>query len=120
MVLTFPNFGNLFGVFRLNYVCSDVCGAWRQRWLVVKDTFLAYIRPKDGRVKCVMLYDSGFEVSSGIFSTGIRRGLHIMNLSRFVLILSFNASRLNIFLLQILLCTFINPGKVTNYIDQSF
>ncbi|XP_075214567.1 phospholipase D [Lycorma delicatula] len=67
---------------RCNYVCSDVCGAWRQRWLVVKDTFVAYIRPKDGRVKSVMLYDSGFEVSSGIFSTGVRRGLHIMNLSR--------------------------------------
>lgn len=71
---------------RCNYVCSDVCGAWRHRWLVVKESFIAYIRPKDGRVKCVILYDSGFEVSSGIFSTGLRRGLHIINLSRQIVI----------------------------------
>uniref|UniRef100_A0A1B6CGW4 Phospholipase n=1 Tax=Clastoptera arizonana TaxID=38151 RepID=A0A1B6CGW4_9HEMI len=71
---------------RCNFVCSDICGAWRNRWLVAKDTFLAYIRPKDGRVKCVILYDAGFEVSSGIFSTGLRRGLQIMNLSRQIVI----------------------------------
>lgn len=71
---------------RCNYVCSDVCGKWRHRWLVVKESFIAYIRPKDGRVNCVILYDSGFEVSSGIFSTGLRRGLHIINLSRQIVI----------------------------------
>uniref|UniRef100_A0A1B6IY41 phospholipase D n=1 Tax=Homalodisca liturata TaxID=320908 RepID=A0A1B6IY41_9HEMI len=71
---------------RCNYVCSDVCGSWRRRWLVVRDTFIAYIRPRDGMVKCVILYDTNFEVSSGIFSTGLRRGLHIINLSRHIVI----------------------------------
>ncbi|XP_054268857.1 phospholipase D1-like [Macrosteles quadrilineatus] len=71
---------------RCNYLCSDVCGSWRRRWLVVKDSFIAYIRPRDGSVKCVILYDTNFEVSSGIFSTGLRRGLHIINLSRHIVI----------------------------------
>lgn len=68
--------------FRCGYMCSDICDTWRHRWLFVKDTYLGYIRPKDGRVKCVMLFDSGFEVSSGMYSTGMHNGLQIVNHSR--------------------------------------
>ncbi|XP_047111364.1 phospholipase D1 isoform X1 [Schistocerca piceifrons] len=67
---------------RCSFFCGDICASWRQRWLFVKDTYLGYIRPKDGRVKCVMLFDSGFEVSSGIYATGLNHGMHIFNLSR--------------------------------------
>ncbi|XP_068085998.1 phospholipase D1 isoform X2 [Anabrus simplex] len=67
---------------RCNYLCSDMCGRWRSRWLFIKDTFLGYIRPRDGTVKCVMLFDGGFEVSSGMFATGLHNGLHILNHSR--------------------------------------
>ncbi|XP_069675319.1 phospholipase D1 isoform X1 [Periplaneta americana] len=71
---------------RCSYVCSDLCGTWRQRWLFVKDTYLGYMRPKDGMVKCVMLFDSGFEVSSGLYATGLNHGLQISNLSRQIVI----------------------------------
>ncbi|XP_039278492.1 phospholipase D1-like [Nilaparvata lugens] len=67
---------------RCQFVCGDVCGAWRNRWLLVKDSCVAYVRPRDGRLRCVMLFDAAFEVSSGLFSTGLRRGLHITNACR--------------------------------------
>ncbi|XP_073981398.1 phospholipase D isoform X2 [Rhodnius prolixus] len=71
---------------RCHYICGDLCASWRTRWLVVKDNFVAYIRPKDGRIKGVILFDSGFDVSSGLFSTGLIRGLHICNLSRQIVV----------------------------------
>ncbi|KAK9512055.1 hypothetical protein O3M35_000566 [Rhynocoris fuscipes] len=71
---------------RCHYVCGDLCASWRTRWLIVKDNFVAYIRPKDGRIKAVILFDSAFDVSSGVFSTGLIRGLHICNLSRQIII----------------------------------
>ncbi|KAL1132098.1 hypothetical protein AAG570_010056 [Ranatra chinensis] len=83
---------NMCGVFdsglcvRCNYMCSALCGSWRTRWLIVKESFMAYVRPKDGRVKAVMLFDSGFQVSSGITSTGYRNGLHIVNHSRQIML----------------------------------
>ena len=54
------------------------------RWLVVKDTFIAYIRPSDGLVCDVMLMDSDFRVESGMQATGAPHGLLVMNLSRLV------------------------------------
>ncbi|XP_014254858.1 phospholipase D2 isoform X2 [Cimex lectularius] len=71
---------------RCHYICGDLCATWRSRWLIVKDSFVAYIRPKDGRVKAVILFDSGFDVSSGVFTTGRRKGLHITNMSRQILL----------------------------------
>lgn len=44
---------------------------------------MGYIRPKDGAVKCVMLFDSGFEVSSSMYATGLSHGLQIATLSRY-------------------------------------
>lgn len=71
---------------RCKYLCSDICGKWRHRWLFVKDTFIGYIRPNDGSVKCVLLFDAGFEVSSGMYATNMSRGLQITNLSRQLMI----------------------------------
>jgi phospholipase D1/2 len=65
---------------RCHHLSIDLCASYRHRWLVVKETWLGYVRPNDGLVKCVMLFDSGFEVSSGFRHTG--HGLHIRNLSR--------------------------------------
>ncbi|XP_061706490.1 phospholipase D2 [Cydia pomonella] len=68
---------------RCNYFCTGlVCAKWQERWLFVKDTFFGYLRPSDGSVKAVMLFDQGFEVSSGMYSTGLNHGLQILNQSR--------------------------------------
>jgi hypothetical protein len=75
-VLDLPN--------RCSYICSDLCGIWQQRWLFIKDTFMGYICPKHGLIKCVMLFDSGFEVSSSMYATGLSHGLQIATLSRYV------------------------------------
>jgi len=44
---------------------------------------MGYIHPKDGLVKCVMLFDLGFEVSSSTYATGLTHGLQIASLSRY-------------------------------------
>ncbi|CAK1551566.1 unnamed protein product [Leptosia nina] len=74
--------GNMVCV-RCNYFCTAlVCAKFQERWLFVKDTFFGYIRPSDGAVKGVMLFDQGFEVSSGMYSTGLSNGLQILNQHR--------------------------------------
>ncbi|CAG7818835.1 unnamed protein product [Allacma fusca] len=73
---------NCLPCFRMQRCCGDCCGQWQRRWLVVKDTFVAYIRPKDGVIHCVMLFDAEFEVSSGLFDIGEPHGVVISNLSR--------------------------------------
>lgn len=41
------------------------CGkSWRKRWLIIKDTFLTFIRPKDGAIRDVLLLDTNFTVKS--------------------------------------------------------
>ena len=71
---------------RFSYFCTSFCGKWHKRHLVVKDTFVAYISPKDGRIKSVVLMDNMFEVSSGMYSTGLRNGLQIINSSRQIIV----------------------------------
>ncbi|XP_052738027.1 phospholipase D2 isoform X2 [Bicyclus anynana] len=74
--------GNMVCV-RCNYFCTGlVCAKWQERWFFIKDTFFGYIRPSDGIIKGVMLFDQGFEVSSGMYSTGLSNGLQILNNSR--------------------------------------
>uniref|UniRef100_A0A2A4JXB6 Phospholipase n=1 Tax=Heliothis virescens TaxID=7102 RepID=A0A2A4JXB6_HELVI len=74
--------GNMVCV-RCNYFCTGlVCAKWQERWFFVKDTFFGYVRPTDGVVKAIMLFDQGFEVSSGMYSTGLNHGLQILNQSR--------------------------------------
>lgn len=68
---------------RCSYFFSDMlCRKWRDRWFFIKDTCFGYINPKNGQLRAVVLYDQGFEVSSGIYSTGLRNGLQIMTYSR--------------------------------------
>ncbi|XP_023246744.1 phospholipase D2-like [Copidosoma floridanum] len=71
---------------RCSHYCPPICGKWHKRHIVVKDTFVAYISPKDGRIKSVILMDNRFEVSSGMYSTGLRDGLQVVNLSRHIVI----------------------------------
>lgn len=84
---------NLLGCFalgccvRCNYLCSDlVCGSWLQRWILVKETFFALIRPKDGVVRSVVLFDQGFDISIGMYATGLRNGLQIYNNSKYMVL----------------------------------
>lgn len=52
------------------------------RWLLIKDSWIAYIKPKDGRIRCILLMDQGFAVECGFLNTGIHHGLQISNLTR--------------------------------------
>ncbi|KAG9348974.1 hypothetical protein JZ751_029291 [Albula glossodonta] len=65
--------GNTFPVC---YWCgsNSVCYRWSKRWLVVKDSFVLYIRPEDGQVGTVILYDKGFHIKTGTEETGVRHG----------------------------------------------
>ncbi|XP_054000533.1 phospholipase D2 [Hylaeus anthracinus] len=68
------------------HLCTYICGKWHSRHLIVKDTFVAYIRPKDGSIKSVILMDHGFGISFGLYTTGLRNGMQIVNLSRHIII----------------------------------
>lgn len=78
--------GLLEGMFcvRCNHFCASICGKWHSRHLVVKDTFIAYMDPKDGKLKSVILMDNAFGISFGMYTTGLRNGLQIINLSRHI------------------------------------
>jgi len=52
------------------------------RYLVVKDSFVAYVHPDEGTVNDVLLMDQDFMVKCGITETGVHNGLLISNLSR--------------------------------------
>lgn len=71
---------------KCNYFCTSLCGKWQKRHLVVKDTFVAYLNPQDGRIKSVILMDNGFGISLGVYTTGSRSGMQIANLSRHIVI----------------------------------
>ncbi|XP_053397424.1 phospholipase D1-like [Mercenaria mercenaria] len=70
-----------------------VAGRWSKRWLVVKDTFIAYLRPSDGVLCDVMLMDSDFRVESGMSATGAPHGLLVMNQSRHLLAKSWTSRK---------------------------
>ncbi|XP_013119421.2 phospholipase D2 isoform X2 [Stomoxys calcitrans] len=84
---------NFFGCFqqkccvRCNYFCSDVvCGKWRSRWFFVKETCFGYVRPSDGVIRAVILFDMGFDVSTGIYQTGMRKGLQVLTNNRHIIL----------------------------------
>lgn len=63
--------------------CNLFCaGRWHQRWLFVRETCFGYLNPKDGSVRCVVLFDQGFDVSTGVYTTGMRNGMQLMTASR--------------------------------------
>ncbi|XP_066265990.1 phospholipase D1-like isoform X2 [Branchiostoma lanceolatum] len=81
--------------------CCNPCGfsfamlgSRNKRWFLVKDTFVAYVRPEDGRVADVLLFDQEFSVKSGREETGLRNGLVLSNFSRRLLVECWTARKL--------------------------
>ncbi|XP_050789512.1 phospholipase D2 isoform X4 [Gopherus flavomarginatus] len=62
----------------------QICYRWSKRWLVVKDSFLLYLKPESGVVSFVLLFDPGFSVMVGKKSTDSKYGVRIENSARFV------------------------------------
>lgn len=52
------------------------------RWLVVKDSFLLYMKPDSGAISFVLLVDKEFNIKIGQKETETKYGLQIDNLSR--------------------------------------
>uniref|UniRef100_A0A8D0HBB4 Phospholipase n=1 Tax=Sphenodon punctatus TaxID=8508 RepID=A0A8D0HBB4_SPHPU len=70
----------------------SVCYRWSKRWLVVKDSFLMYMKPDSGAIAFVLLVDKEFSIKIGKKETETKYGLRIDNLSR-SLILKCNSYR---------------------------
>lgn len=89
------NFLNCFALgccIRCNYLCSGLCNQWQQRWLIVKETFLILQNPKSGLVRGVILFDNGFDISMGLYSTGLNSGLQIVTNSKYI-VLKFSSKK---------------------------
>uniref|UniRef100_A0A8D2LJL7 Phospholipase n=1 Tax=Varanus komodoensis TaxID=61221 RepID=A0A8D2LJL7_VARKO len=69
-----------------------LCYRWSKRWLVVKDSFLMYMKPDTGAISFVLLVDKEFSIKIGKKETDTKYGLRIDNLSR-SLILKCNSYR---------------------------
>lgn len=63
-------FGNIF---------SDL-GIWNRRWLIVKESYVMYIKPRDGSIRTVLLMDRGFRVEVNIH--GSKRNVVVANSTR--------------------------------------
>uniref|UniRef100_A0A8C6W784 Phospholipase n=1 Tax=Nannospalax galili TaxID=1026970 RepID=A0A8C6W784_NANGA len=68
------------------------CYRWSKRWLIVKDSFLLYMKPDSGAIAFVLLVDKEFSIKVGKKETETKYGLRIDNLSR-TLILKCNSYR---------------------------
>uniref|UniRef100_A0A8C7AYH6 Phospholipase n=1 Tax=Neovison vison TaxID=452646 RepID=A0A8C7AYH6_NEOVI len=68
------------------------CYSWSKRWLIVKDSFLLYMKPDSGAIAFVLLVDKEFKIKVGKKETETKYGLRIDNLSR-TLILKCNSYR---------------------------
>ncbi|XP_025916490.1 phospholipase D1 isoform X2 [Apteryx rowi] len=69
-----------------------MCYRWSKRWLVVKDSFLLYMKPDTGAIAFVLLVDKEFNIKIGQKETETKYGLQIDNLCR-SLILKCNSYR---------------------------
>ncbi|KAG7321528.1 hypothetical protein KOW79_014386 [Hemibagrus wyckioides] len=61
---------------------SQICYRWSKRWLVMKDSFLMYLKPDTGAVSFVLLVDKEFRVKMDFKHTETKHGVRIDNLSR--------------------------------------
>lgn len=52
------------------------------RWLMVEDSFVLYMRPKDNQVGMVILYDKGFHIKMSAQETAVHHGVTIETLCR--------------------------------------
>ncbi|XP_040284170.1 phospholipase D1 isoform X1 [Bufo bufo] len=71
---------------------GSVCYRWSKRWLVVKDSFLLYMKPDTGAISFVLLVDKEFNIKIGKKDTETQYGLRVDNLTR-SLILKCNSYR---------------------------
>ncbi|XP_034991718.1 phospholipase D2 [Zootoca vivipara] len=58
------------------------CYRWSKRWLVVKDSFLLYLKPESGAISFVLLFDTGFNIQVGKKPTETKHGVRIDNTCR--------------------------------------
>ncbi|KAH0511101.1 Phospholipase D1 [Microtus ochrogaster] len=91
-------FGRRLGCLRLLQLCKLLRTGERQqsleylglslpiptciRWLIVKDSFLLYMKPDSGAIAFVLLVDKEFRIKVGRKETETKYGLRIDNLSR--------------------------------------
>ncbi|XP_068437677.1 phospholipase D1 [Clinocottus analis] len=61
---------------------SRMCYRWSKRWLVVKDSFLLYMKPDSGAISFVMLFDKEFSIKMDSRDTETKHGIRIDSLSR--------------------------------------
>ncbi|XP_057680032.1 phospholipase D1-like isoform X2 [Corythoichthys intestinalis] len=61
---------------------SKMCYRWSKRWLVVKDSFLLYMKPDSGAISFVMLFDKEFGVKMDSKDTDAKHGVRVDSLSR--------------------------------------
>ncbi|KAM4606675.1 phospholipase D1 isoform 1-T2 [Polymixia lowei] len=61
---------------------SKMCYRWSKRWLVVKDSFLMYMKPDSGAISFVMLVDKEFNIKMDSKDTETKHGVRIDSLSR--------------------------------------
>ncbi|KAG7457129.1 hypothetical protein MATL_G00243220 [Megalops atlanticus] len=61
---------------------SKVCYRWSKRWLVVKDSFLLYMKPDTGAISFVLLVDKEFTIKMDSKDTETKHGVRIDSLSR--------------------------------------
>ncbi|KAM4533938.1 phospholipase D1 isoform 1-T2 [Odontesthes bonariensis] len=61
---------------------SKMCYRWSKRWLVVKDSFLLYMKLDSGAISFVMLFDKEFSIKMDSKDTETKHGLRIDSLSR--------------------------------------
>uniref|UniRef100_A0A8C1G3N4 phospholipase D n=1 Tax=Cyprinus carpio TaxID=7962 RepID=A0A8C1G3N4_CYPCA len=71
---------------------NEVCYRWSKRWLIVKDSFLLYMKPDTGAISFVLLVDNEFTIKMDSKNTDTKHGLRIENLSR-KLVLKFTSYR---------------------------
>ncbi|XP_073510611.1 phospholipase D2 isoform X2 [Phyllobates terribilis] len=70
----------------------QICYRWSKRWVVVKDSFLLYLKPDSGEISFVLLFDPQFKTEVGKKTTETKYGVSIENYLR-TLILKFGGYR---------------------------
>uniref|UniRef100_A0A9J8A7N8 phospholipase D n=1 Tax=Cyprinus carpio carpio TaxID=630221 RepID=A0A9J8A7N8_CYPCA len=72
---------------------NEVCYRWSKRWLIVKDSFLLYMKPDTGAISFVLLVDNEFTIKMDSKNTDTKHGLRIENLSRLLKFTSYRHAR---------------------------
>uniref|UniRef100_A0A8C7ZE32 Phospholipase n=1 Tax=Oryzias sinensis TaxID=183150 RepID=A0A8C7ZE32_9TELE len=61
---------------------NRACYRWSKRWLVVKDSFLLYMKPDSGAISFVLLVDKEFNIKMDSKDTETQHGVRVDSLSR--------------------------------------